>query len=151
MIAQKIAQLQAELKEAKRRARQGGGRSIDAAVLARSATKVAAGYAVLLASVDVEDLEALKELSVQIRKQMGSGVIALVRPGESPDLLVTVEGTDASPMNAGEIVAVGARACGGRGGGKPNMGQGRGAEGGDAKAALDAMASLLAVKPAVLG
>ena len=151
LIAQKIAQLQAELKEAKRRARQGGGRSIDAAVLARSATKVAAGYAVLLASVDVEDLEALKELSVQIRKQMGSGVIALVRPGESPDLLVTVEGTDASPMNAGEIVAVGARACGGRGGGKPNMGQGRGAEGGDAKAALDAMASLLAVKPAVLG
>jgi alanyl-tRNA synthetase len=151
LIAQKIAQLQAELKEAKRRARQGGGRSIDAAVLARSATKVAAGYAVLLASVDVEDLEALKELSVQIRKQMGSGVIALVRPGESPDLLVTVEGTDASPMNAGEIVAVGARACGGRGGGKPNMGQGRGAEGGDAKAALDAMASLLAVKPAVPG
>ena len=46
-----------------------------------------------------------------------------------------------------EIVAAGASACGGRGGGKPNMGQGRGAEGSDAAAALNAMATLLGVKP----
>ena len=109
-----------------------------------------AGYAVLVTSVDVEDLEALKELSLQIRKKMGDGVIALVRSGGSPDLLVTVEGAGAASANAGEIVAAGASACGGRGGGKSNMGQGRGAEGSDAAAGLTAMATLLGVKPVSL-
>ena len=149
-LVQKIGQLQAELKDAKRRAREGSGRKADPVALAAAATKVKAGYGVLVTSADVEDLEALKELSLQIRKKMGDGVIALVRPGGSPDLLVTVEGTGAASANAGEIVAAGASACGGRGGGKPNMGQGRGAEGSDAAVALNAMATLLGVKPVSL-
>ena len=145
-LVQRIGQLQAELKDAKRRAREGSGRKVDPAALAAAATKQKAGHSVLVALVDVEDLDALKDLSLQIRKKMGDGVIVLVRPGDSPDLLVTVEGVPATVANAGTIVAAGAAAVGGRGGGKENMGQGRGAEGSDATVALNAIAKLLDVK-----
>ncbi len=47
--------------------------------------------------------------------------------------------------NAGNIVSVGAVAIGGRGGGRANMGQGRGAEGSDAALAITAMAAVLGV------
>ena len=143
LLTQKIAQLQAELKDAKRRAREGGARRVDPAVLAATAVSAPGGHRVLLASVDVEDIEELKELSNQLRKRMGPGVIALVRSGGAPDILVVVEGVDAAIANAGSIVAAGAVAIGGRGGGKANMGQGRGAEGGDAALAIQAMATAL--------
>ena len=143
LLTQKIAQLQAELKDAKRRAREGGARRVDPAALVATAVSAPAGHRVLLASVDVEDVEELKELSNQLRKHMGPGVIALVRSGGAPDILVVVEGVDAAVANAGSIVSVGAVAIGGRGGGKANMGQGRGAEGGDAALAIQAMAVAL--------
>ncbi|MFZ9975290.1 MAG: alanine--tRNA ligase, partial [Candidatus Limnocylindrus sp.] len=143
LLTQRIAQLQAELKDAKRRAREGGARRLDPAALAATAVSAPGGYRVLLASVDVEDIEALKELSNQLRKELGAGVIGLVRSGGAPALLVAVDGVDASVANAGSIVSAGAVAIGGRGGGKPNMGQGRGAEGGDAALAIQAMAAAL--------
>jgi alanyl-tRNA synthetase len=143
LLTQRIAQLQAELKDAKRRAREGGARRLDPAALAATAVSAPGGYRVLLASVDVEDIEALKELSNQLRKELGAGVIGLVRSGGAPDILVVVDGVDASVANAGSIVSAGAVAIGGRGGGKPNMGQGRGAEGGDAALAIQAMAAAL--------
>ena len=147
-LTQKIAQLQAELKSAKRRAREGGGSRIDPAALIERAVSAPAGHRVLIASVDVEDVEELKELSSQLRKRMGPGVIALVRAGGAPDILVVVEGVDAAVVNAGRIVAAGASAIGGRGGGKANMGQGRGAEGSDAAIAIAAMAAALGLPSA---
>jgi alanyl-tRNA synthetase len=143
LLTQKISQIQAELKDAKRRAREGGARRIDPAALVATATSAPAGHRVLLAIVEVEGVEELKDLSNQLRKKMGPGVIALVRPGGAPDILVVVEGVDAALANAGSIVSAGATAIGGRGGGKPNMGQGRGAEGGDAALAIQAMAAAL--------
>ena len=145
LLLQKITQLQAELKGAKRRAREGGAQRVDPAALVARAASAPAGHRVLIASVDVEDVEELKELSNQLRKRMGPGVIALVRSGGAPDILVVVEGVDAAVANAGSIVSVGAVAIGGRGGGKANMGQGRGAEGSDAALAITAMAAALGV------
>jgi alanyl-tRNA synthetase len=118
---------------------------VDPAALVARAASAPAGHRVLIASVDVEDVEELKELSNQLRKRMGAGVIALVRSGGAPDILVVVEGVDAAVANAGSIVSVGAVAIGGRGGGKANMGQGRGAEGSDAALAITAMAAALGV------
>lgn len=147
-LIQKIAQLQAELKSAKRRAREGGGSRIDPAALILRAVSAPAGHRVLIASVDVEDVEELKKLSNQLRKHMGLGVIALVRAGGAPDILVAVEGVDAAVVNAGRIVSAGAVAIGGRGGGKANMAQGRGAEGSDAAIAIAAMAAALGLPSA---
>jgi alanyl-tRNA synthetase len=145
LLIQKITQLQAELKGAKRRARKGGAQRVDPAALVARAASAPAGHRVLIASVDVEDVEELKELSNQLRKRMGPGVIALVRTGGAPDILVVVEGVDAAVANAGDIVSVGAAAIGGRGGGKANMGQGRGVEGSDVALAITAMAAALSV------
>ncbi|MFM7782025.1 MAG: hypothetical protein ACKO8J_02905, partial [Candidatus Limnocylindrus sp.] len=71
-----------------------------------------------------------------------------VRAGGAPDIPVVVEGVDAAVVNAGRIVAAGASAIGGRGGGKANMGQGRGAEGSDAEIAIAAMAAALGLPSA---
>lgn len=147
-LNQKIVQLQTELKQAKRRAREGGARRIDLESLVANAVSAPAGHKVLLASLDVEDAEELKEVSNQLRKRIGAGVIALVTMGLTPDLLVVIEGVDPALANAGTIVAAGALAAGGRGGGKATMGQGRGAEGGDASQAIKAMAAALGVTPA---
>ncbi|MFM8428338.1 MAG: DHHA1 domain-containing protein, partial [Candidatus Limnocylindrus sp.] len=127
---------------------EGGGSRIDPAALIERAVSAPVGHRVLIASVDVEDVEELKELSSQLRKRMGPGVIALVRAGGAPDILVVVEGVDAAVVNAGSIVAAGASAIGGRGGGKANMGQGRGAEGSDAEIAIAAMAAALGLPSA---
>ena len=64
-VPQRIAALQAELKEAKRRAKAGGSARIDLAALAAQATKQGA-LSVLVAMLDVEDDEALKEAAMNI-------------------------------------------------------------------------------------
>ena len=141
-VPQRIAALQAELKEAKRRAKAGGSARIDLAALAAQATKQGA-LSILVAMLDVEDDEALKEAAKQLRKKMGAGVLALVRPAESPEIFVSVEGS--AEHDAGALAAAAATALGGRGGGRPAMGQGRGAVGSSADEAATALAKALGV------
>jgi alanyl-tRNA synthetase len=141
-VPQRIAALQAELKEAKRRAKAGGSARIDLAALAAQATKQGE-ISILVAMLDVEDDEALKEAAKQLRKKMGAGVLALVRPAESPEIFVSVEGS--TEHDAGALAAAAATALGGRGGGRPAMGQGRGAVGSSADEATNALAKKLGV------
>jgi alanyl-tRNA synthetase len=141
-VPQRIAALQAELKEAKRRAKAGGSARIDLAALAAKAT-THGDISMLVAILDVEDDEALKEAAKQLRKKIGPGVLALVRPAESPEIFVSVEGS--ADHDAGALAGAAATALGGRGGGRPAMGQGRGAAGSTAGAAADALAAALAV------
>ena len=139
---QRIAALQAELKEAKRRAKAGGSARMDLAALAAQATKQGA-LSILVAILDVEDDEALKEAAKQLRKKMGPGVLALVRPAESPEIFVSVE--ESAEHDAGALAAAAATALGGRGGGRPAMGPGRGAVGSSADEAAAAIARALSV------
>jgi alanyl-tRNA synthetase len=141
-VPQRIAALQAELKEAKRRAKAGGSARIDLAALAAQATKQGA-LSILVAMLDVEDDEALKEAAKQLRKKMGPGVLALVRPAESPEIFVSVE--ESTEHDAGALAAAAATALGGRGGGRPAMGQGRGAVGSSADEAAASIAAALGV------
>jgi alanyl-tRNA synthetase len=92
----------------------------------------------------VEDDEALKEAAKQLRKEMGPGVLALVRPAESPEIFVSVEGS--AEHDAGALAAAAATALGGRGGGRPAMGQGRGAVGSSAEEAANALAKALGIE-----
>ncbi|MFM8915740.1 MAG: DHHA1 domain-containing protein, partial [Candidatus Limnocylindrus sp.] len=142
-VPQRIAALQAELKEAKRRAKAGGSARADLAALATQATKRGA-ISVLVTALDVEDDEALKEAAKQLRKKMGAGVLALVRPAESPEIFVSVEGS--AEHDAGAIAAAAATALGGRGGGRPTMGQGRGGVGRSADDAAAHNAASLGVQ-----
>jgi alanyl-tRNA synthetase len=141
-VPQRIAALQAELKEAKRRAKAGGSARIDVAALAAKATKQGE-ISLLVTMLDVEDDEALKEVAKQLRKQMGAGVLALVRPAESPEIFVSVEAS--AEHDAGALAAAAATALAGRGGGRPAMGQGRGAVGSSAEEAATALAKALGI------
>jgi alanyl-tRNA synthetase len=144
-VPQRIAALQAELKEAKRRAKAGGSARIDLAALAAQAT-ARGSISILVAALDVEDDEALKEAAKQLRKKMGAGVLALVRPAESPEIFVSVEGS--AEHDAGALAAAAATTLGGRGGGRPAMGQGRGAVGSSSEEAATALATALGVEVA---
>ena len=139
----KIVALQGELRDAKRKAKQGGG-GIDLAKLAATATTSAEGHVTLLALLEADDVEELKEMAKGLRKRLGAGILALVAPGAAPEIFVSVEGV--TGPDAGKIAAAGAAASGGRGGGRPTMGQGRGAEGSDPAAAVAAMAAFLGVR-----
>ena len=73
-------------------------------------------------------------------------MLALVRPAESPEIFVSVEGS--AEHDAGALAAAAATALGGRGGGRAAMGQGRGAVGSSAEEAATALATTLGVEVA---
>ena len=139
-VPQRIAALQGELKEAKRRAKAGNDTRVDLTALAAQASK-SGELSLLVAIVDLEDEAALKECAKRLRKAVGPGVIALVRPAECPEIFVTVEGSGGH--DAGALASAAAAAVGGRGGGRSIAGQGRGAPGSSASEAAASLAAAL--------
>jgi alanyl-tRNA synthetase len=72
-------------------------------------------------------MEALKAYARDVRSALGSGVIALALDAEEPQLFVTVsDDLVARGTAASSLVAAGAPAIGGKGGGRPGMAQARG-------------------------
>ena len=83
----------------------------------------------------------LKNLADDIKKQVGSGVVALVSIAEGKaSLVVGVTDDLTGRFDAVELVRAGSAKLGGKGGGgRPNMAQAGGPEGAGAQAALDAI------------
>ncbi len=88
----------------------------------------------------------LKSLADAIGKQIGSGVVALVSTAEGKASIVVGVSPDLTQrFNAVDLVRAASAAVGGKGGGgRPDMAQAGGPEGGRADAALDAVRDLLA-------
>jgi alanyl-tRNA synthetase len=88
----------------------------------------------------------LKGLADAIGKQLGSGVVALVSTAEGKASIVVGVSPDlAGRVNAVELVRAAAAAVGGKGGGgRPDMAQAGGPDGGRADAALAAVRGALA-------
>ena len=125
--AERVAMLQGRLRELERRLRAGGGGLPKPAELARRADELAPDVRWVSAEVDLGSVEELKAYARDVRGALPSGVIALVLAGDEPQLFVTVsEDLVARGLSAAELVRVGAAAIGGRGGGRPEMAQGRG-------------------------
>ena len=99
----------------------------------------------LLASMPAKDL---KNLADDIKKQMGSGIIALVSVADGKaSLVVGVTDDLIGRFDAVKLVRAGSAQLGGKGGGgRPNMAQAGGPEGAGAQAALDAIEAVLAEK-----
>ena len=100
----------------------------------------------------VEGLEAkdLRSLADEGKKQVGSGVVAIVGvTGEGKaGIVVGVTKDLTERYNAVELVRKGAEALGGKGGGgRPDMAQAGGPDGSKAQAALDAVAAMLTAHP----
>jgi len=144
-VPDRIAALQEELREAKRRLKAGGGAGLPTpASLAAGATEVRPGARLVAAALAAESMDALKATARDVSKALGSGVVALVLDADEPQLFVAVsDDLVAAGVSAGDLVTAAMPALDGRGGGRPNMAQGRGTRRAGIADALAALAAHL--------
>ncbi len=127
-IGDRIAALQEELREAKRRLKAGAGVAMPKpGELAAQAVEVVPGVQLVAAALAAESMDVLKGIARDLSGILGSGVVALVLDADEPQLFVTVsDDLVARGISAGELVTAAMPAIEGRGGGRPLMAQGRG-------------------------
>ncbi len=127
-VPDRIAALQEELREARRRLKAGGGGAIPTPEqLVAGASEVAPGVRAVVRSAAYDSMEALKGAARTVSTAMGSGVVALALDAEEPQLFVTVTpDLIGRGISAGAIVQAAMPAIDGRGGGRPEMAQGKG-------------------------
>ncbi len=126
-VPDRIAALQEELRETRRRLRAGGGGHPKPADVAAKAQEVTPGVKVVIHFGAFESPEQWKGFAKDIRSALPSGVIAVGYDTDKPQVFVTV-----SPdlvelgINAGELVRAAMGPLEGKGGGRPEMAQGMG-------------------------
>ncbi len=129
VLPDRIATIQGELQETRRRLKAGAaGPGIPKpGELAASAGEVVPGVRLVAAAVPYDSMEALKGAARDVSGVLGSGIVALALDAHEPQLFVTVsEDLVARGISAGELVTAAMPSIDGRGGGRPAMAQGRG-------------------------
>ena len=141
---ERVAALQEELREVRRRLKAGGSGMPRSADLAAGAEEVAPGVKLVAHLGSFDSPEQWKGFVKEIRAALGSGVIAVALDADAPQIFVTV-----SPdllergISAGELVKVAMKPMEGRGGGRPEMAQGMGTRREGVTSALLAIADTL--------
>jgi alanyl-tRNA synthetase len=142
-VPSKIGALQDELREARRRLKAGGsaGAAIPkAAEIAARAAEIAPGARLVALAVAFESMDELKRVAKDVSVALGSGVVALGLDAEAPQVFVTVSADlVARGVSAGALVGAAMAAIDGRGGGRPEMAQGKGSR---REGLADALASI---------
>jgi alanyl-tRNA synthetase len=134
--------LERELGEAKKKLAMGGGgaKSADDGVRQVNGVKLIAR---VVSGIDLKDLRSLAD---EGKKQVGSGVVAIVGLSEDGKAGLVVGVTDdlTKRFNAVDLVKKGAEVLGGKGGGgRPDMAQAGGSDGSKAEDALKAIEAAL--------
>jgi alanyl-tRNA synthetase len=135
--------LERELADARRKLAMGGGAKAEAA----DGVRVVGDVKLLARAVNGIEIKDLKSLADEGKKQVGSGVVAIVGvTGEGKaGIVVGVTADLTGRFDAVDLVRRGAAALGGKGGGgRPDMAQAGGPDGSKADAALAAIAAALA-------
>jgi len=135
--------LERDLSDAKKKLAMGGGSGAASGEAVRSVGDVKL-LARAVAGIDLKDLRSLAD---EGKKQVGSGVVAIVGTTEDGKAGVVVGVTSdlVSRFNAVDLVRKGAEALGGKGGGgRPDMAQAGGPDGAKAREALGAIEKALA-------
>jgi alanyl-tRNA synthetase len=133
--------LEKELSDLRRKLAAGGGGDAPAEV------KVIKGINFTARVLEGVPANELKPLADDIKKKIGSGVVALVSVGEDgkASLVVAVTQDLTGRINAVDLVKKGAERLGGKGGGgRPDMAQAGGPDGRDAAAAVESIEAALA-------
>jgi alanyl-tRNA synthetase len=133
--------LEREVSEARRKLAMGGG-----GAAGDDAVRTVGDVKLLARTVSGIEIKDLKSLADDGKKQVGSGVVAIVGvTGEGKaGVVVGVTKDLTERFNAVDLVRRGAEALGGKGGGgRPDMAQAGGPDGAKAQAALDAIAAAL--------
>jgi alanyl-tRNA synthetase len=144
-VPDRVAALHEELREARRRLKAAGGTGLPSPdALANGATEVRPGVRLVAAALPFESMDRLKAAARDVSRTLGSGVVALVLDADEPQLFVSVsDDLVEQGVSAGDLVMAAMPSLGGRGGGRPNMAQGRGTRRDGQELALAAVASRL--------
>jgi alanyl-tRNA synthetase len=132
--------LERELAETRKQLATGGGGGNGAA------TKVVNGVTFSGRVLDGVPAKDLKGMADEIKKQIGSGVVALLSTdGGKASLVVAVTEDLTAKLSAVDLVRIGSEAVGGKGGGgRPDMAQAGGPDAAAAQAAIDKIEAALA-------
>ncbi|MFC2249481.1 alanine--tRNA ligase [Labrys portucalensis] len=139
-LVEENRKLERELTEARKKLAMGGGGG-DSEIRTVGKTRL---LAKAVTGIELKDLKALAD---EGKKQVGSGVVAIVATSEDgrAGLVVGVTADLTDSFNAVDLVRKGSEALGGKGGGgRPDMAQAGGPDGSKAQSALDAIAAALA-------
>ena len=124
----RIAELQGRVRDLEKRLRSGaasGGRPRPAELAAAARSVGGVPFAALAAPF--ASMEELKAYAKDVHGVLGSGIITLVMDDESPQVWVTVsDDLVQRGFSAADLVRVAMPAIDGRGGGRPQMAQGKG-------------------------
>jgi alanyl-tRNA synthetase len=134
--------LEREFAEAKKKLAMGGGAKADAS----DGVRVVGDVKLLARTVSGIEIKELKSLADEGKKQLGSGIVALVATTEDGKASIVVGVTPdlVARFSAVDLVRKASEVLGGKGGGgKPDMAQAGGPDGSKADAALAAVAAAL--------
>ncbi len=135
--------LERELTDAKKKLAMGGGAKAGGEA---NGVQMVGDVKLMARAVSGIDIKDLKSLADEGKKQLGSGVVALVGVTDEgkAGIVVGVTNDLTARFNAVDLVKKGAEALGGKGGGgRPDMAQAGGPDGAKADAALAAIAAAL--------
>jgi alanyl-tRNA synthetase len=144
-LPERLLALQEELRETRRRLRAGGGSGLPKpGELASRAEEVAPGIRLVTFAGPFESIDAMKGLAKDVRGALGSGVVALGLDADEPQVFVTVsDDLVGKGIAAGDLVRAAVAPLDGKGGGRPEMAQGRGTRRDGLAAALEAVRTAL--------
>ena len=134
--------LERELSDAKKKLAMGGGGKADSA----DGVRVVGDVKLMARTVTGIEIKDLKSLADEGKRQLGSGIVALVATSEDgkASIVVGVTADLVGRYSAVDLVRRASEALGGKGGGgKPDMAQAGGPDGSKAEAALAAVAAAL--------
>ena len=139
--------LERDLSDARKKLAMGGGASASNGSAAASGVRDVGDVKLMARSVEGIEMKDLKSLVDDGKKQIGSGVVAIVGLSEDGKAGVVVGVTSdlVARYNAVDLVRIASEALGGKGGGgRPDMAQAGGPDGAKAGAALSAIEKAMA-------
>ncbi len=142
-VPDRIAALQGELKEARRKVKEGGGATglVKPGDL-RDKVESFDGISFIALAAQFESTDAMKAYAKDLRTALGTNVIAVALDADEPQVFVAAdEIAIAKGISAGDLVKAAVVAIDGKGGGRPEMAQGRGTKREGVANALDAIRS----------
>jgi alanyl-tRNA synthetase len=146
-LVEERKKLERDLSDARKRLAMGGGAAAGAAAAGPIGVRDVAGVRLMARAVEGVEIKDLKSLVDQGKKELGSGVVALIATSEDGKASVVVGVTPdlVARFSAVDLVRKASEVLGGKGGGgKPDMAQAGGPDGAKADAALAAIEAAMA-------
>jgi alanyl-tRNA synthetase len=126
-LPERIAALQDDLRETRRRLKVGGGTIPRPGQLRERVHEVGPGVTVFTFAAPFESADVMKSFAKDASSALGATVTAVGMEADEPQIFVTVDAQGVQRgLSAGALVQGAMGSIGGKGGGRPEMAQGRG-------------------------